>query len=91
MRVEFNEAKNQKNIHERGISFLAALNFDFDTAMEWEDERSNYGETRMLALGYIGPRLHVLCYKSIGTAMIRVISLRKANARERKWYEAQKT
>lgn len=89
MKLEYDNAKNTRNICERGIPFTEAVRFDFETAVEWEDQRSNYGETRMIAVGYIGARLHVLCYKSISASMIRVISLRKANARERKWYETQ--
>jgi uncharacterized DUF497 family protein len=50
-----------------------------------EDTRHDYGEKRYVALGYIGPRLHVLCFTPSGLG-IRVISLRKANSREIKLY-----
>lgn len=47
--------------------------------------RQQYAEQRFEAIGYIGLRLHVMVYCLRGDA-IRVISLRKANAREVKRY-----
>lgn len=47
------------------------------------DTRKEYGETRYIALCYLDGRLHVLCFTETGTG-IRVISFRKANAREAK-------
>ncbi|GLC93784.1 hypothetical protein Tamer19_31920 [Cupriavidus sp. TA19] len=43
--------------------------------------RRDYGEPRYIAVGYLGGRLHVLCFTETSTG-IRVISLRKANQRE---------
>ena len=86
MKIEFDPNKNEKNIKTRGLSFTAAQRFDYDTAIRVEDVRRDYGEQRIVAYGYIGPRLHVLCYKPIGRLHIRVISLRKANKREEKFY-----
>jgi uncharacterized DUF497 family protein len=45
--------------------------------------------SRLEAIGYIGDRLHVVIY-SLRADVVRIISLRKANAREVKRYaEAQ--
>ncbi len=91
MKIEFDSAKNERNIQERGISFLDAELFDFDTAILVEDLRKDYGEKRLVAYGYIANRLHVLCFKpldvdTLNALCIRVISLRKANKREEKFY-----
>jgi len=54
------------------------------------DERVDYGEDRWIALGCIGGRLHFLVYTLRGEGpgeSIRIISLRKANARERRVYD----
>jgi uncharacterized protein len=67
-----------------------AANFDFSTAGVVEDRRSNYPERRFVALGYIGRRLHVLCFTPIVDG-IRVISLRKANTREVKLHGKEKS
>ena len=81
MRVDFDPAKNERNVRERGLSFELAADFDFETALVVADERREYGETRFVALGYLAGRLHVLCFVE-ATDGIRVISFRKANARE---------
>jgi uncharacterized protein len=86
VRIEFDPAKNERNIRNRGIAFMLAKEFDFDTAVRVEDLRHDYGETRVVAYGYIGARLHVMCYKPVGKNHIRIISLRKANQRERASY-----
>lgn len=70
-----------------GVSFREVLDFDWSTALVVEDERRDYKETRYKALGMINGRLHVLIFTP-RDASLRVISLFKANARERKTYES---
>ena len=87
MKIEFDIKKNAWNIRERGIAFTEVEAFEFDTALREEDTRKDYGEKRVIAYGFIGNRLHVLCFKPLGKHHIRVISLRKANKREERSYE----
>ncbi len=87
MKVEYDPAKNERNLSQRGISFDAAIGFDFGSALVEEDTRSDYPEQRWVAIGLIGDRVHVLCFTQIPGG-IRVISLRKANKREVKFYES---
>lgn len=86
MKIEFDPAKNEKNIRERGLSFERAAEFDFDTALIAQDVRNPYPEVRYVAVGFLGARLHVLCFTPVARG-IRVISFRKANPREVKSYE----
>lgn len=86
MRIEFDPVKNAWNIRHRGLSFTQAQEFDFDRAVVMQDERKTYPEVRYVALGMLVRRLHVLCFTPIDDG-IRVISFRKANAREVKNYE----
>ena len=81
MLIEFDPAKNEKNMTERHLSFEQVAEFDFSTARIWQDTRRPYPEERYLALGYLDNRLHVLCFARI-TGGLRVISFRKANERE---------
>jgi uncharacterized protein len=83
--IEFDPAKNAKNIRERGLSFGRVVELDFNTASFFVDTRKEYGETRYIALCYLDQRLHVLCFTETKTG-IRVISFRKANSREAKKY-----
>lgn len=86
MKIEYDEAKSEKNIAERGISFDAIREFMFATALVSQDTRKDYGEARYNALGLIGLRVHFLTFTIRGDS-IRPISLRKANKREIKRYE----
>lgn len=72
----------------RGISFERAMAFEWDSALIVEDTRKDYGERRFQALGLIDWRLHVLVFTP-RAGKTHVISLRKANKREVKRYEAQ--
>ena len=86
MHIEFDPAKNAANIKDRGLSFESAGEFDFGTARIWQDTRKAYPEIRFNALGELGGRLHFLCFTPVASG-IRIISFRKANARERSRYE----
>ena len=89
MRIEFDPQKNNKNIVERDLSFERVRDFHFNTALFEIDDRRDYGETRIIALGYLGERLHVLVFTKTKDG-IRVISFRKANKKERLRYENKK-
>ena len=91
MRISYDRAKNDRNVRNRGLSFDSAAQFDFEGALYALDERRDYGEMRYIAIGMLGVRLHVLCFAETADG-IRVISFRKANAREvRRYAKAQAT
>jgi uncharacterized protein len=85
VKIEFDGAKNKANLAKHGVDMAAAIDFDFETARTAVDDRQHYGEERFVALGLISQRLHVLVYTMRGET-VRVISLRKANAKEREAY-----
>ncbi len=89
MSISYDQAKNEKNIAERGISFECAADFEWVSALIAEDLREDYGELRFQALGFIGSRLHVLVFTP-RAGSVHVISLRKANRREVMRYESKK-
>jgi len=85
MATEFDATKNALTIAKHGVDFAMVDAFEWDSALVVEDTRRDYGEMRLIALGYIGNRLHVLAF-TIRDERIRPISLRKANKREIKRY-----
>lgn len=85
MDISFDPAKDQSNRQKHGIPLAAAAGFEWDDALVWTDDRRDYGEARMCAIGYIGDRLHVVVYVDRPDSR-RIISLRKANLREAKQY-----
>lgn len=86
VQIEFDPAKNERNVRERGLSFERARDFEFESAVFAIDDRQPYGETRIRAFGRLDGRLHALVFVETESG-IRVISFRKANAREVKRYE----
>lgn len=86
IKYTWDEDKRQDTRARRGIDFADMERFDWDTARTAEDARGKYGERRFVSLGYIGDRLHVCAWTPRGGG-IRIISLRKANAREQKAFD----
>jgi uncharacterized DUF497 family protein len=86
MHIEFDAAKNKANVTVRGLSFERAVEFDFGTAVIAQDTRKAYPEIRYVAVGFLGERLHVLCFTPVAGG-IHVISFRKANTREVRNYD----
>ena len=86
--ISFDSGKSEKNLLARGISFELATEFEWDSALIVEDIRKDYGERRFQALGLIGDRLHMMVFTPRANK-VHVISLRRANKREVKRYEAQ--
>ena len=84
MMIEFDAAKNDRNIQERGFSFELVAEFDWEIALVIPSDR--HGEARYFALGFIGSRLYALAFTKRG-GKLRVISLRRADEKEVKGYE----
>ena len=87
MNLSFDSVKNERNILIRGLDFSLVVDFDWSTALINEDVRKSYGENRYVAIGFIRGRIFVVIFTPREN-YIHVISLRKANKREVKYYEA---
>lgn len=82
---EWDEAKSEANLRERGFDFAyAALIFDGPT-LEWDDVRQDYGERRIQTIGQVDEDVLFVVYTWRGAAR-RIISARLANRRERDAY-----
>ena len=87
MKIGFDHAKDEVNRKKHGVSLQAAVDFDWDTALEREDDRFDYGERRFVALGLIANRLHVVVFaEGSDEDAVRVISLRSAEKHEMRFY-----
>lgn len=85
MRFGFDPAKDRANQAKHGLSLILAVELDWEAALVWVDARFEYGETRMIALA---PKTGVLYYVAFVDRgeLRRIISLRRANRREVKFY-----
>jgi uncharacterized protein len=81
----WDEAKRAANIAAHKIDFTAVYEFDWDTAVVTIDDREDYGELRESAIGFIGEKLYVVIFTR-RSEVIRVISLRRAESRDKKLY-----
>ena len=88
MLISYDPAKSERNVAERGLAFDLAEEFDWSSALIVEDRRKDYEERRYQALGSIGEHLHMLVFTPRRGA-VHVISLRRANHRERTRYARQ--
>lgn len=86
MGYEWDPVKASANVLKHGVAFDAIEAFDWDAAIIGEDLRKNYGEARFFAVGPIEAVLHVVIFTR-RASKVRLISLRRANERERRRYE----
>ncbi len=90
MEITFDPRKSERNLRERGLAFEMVADFDLRSAIYTVDARRDYGEVRTRAIGFIGDTLYALVFTMRGSAL-RVISLRRANRKERGRYEKAKS
>lgn len=87
MKFEWDDTKSDACLAQRGFDFAYIVRafLDRDRIVD-QDRRWNYGEDRYRLLGAIEGRLFVVIYTMRG-AVVRIVSARKANAREVREYE----
>ena len=85
MKFEWDEKKNQINIDKHGLDFNDAINIFQDVRITAVDTRKDYSEVRKISIGMIGPHVCVVVYTE-RKSVIRIISARKANQREKRRY-----
>lgn len=90
---DWDDAKNRSNLRKHGVGFdTASLVFDDPYALMLQDRFEN-GEERWQAIGRIADAVVLVVAHTVkaraGTEVIRIMSARKADRRERKRYEDQ--
>jgi len=83
---EWDEAKSRRTLSERGFGFDYAARIFLGPTLEKHDDRRNYGEVRMRAIGSVGEDVLFVVYTDRGMAR-HIISARLASRKERKsWH-----
>ena len=85
-RFEWDEAKAARAYDERGVSFFDMREAFAGVAIERPDTRRDYGEERYVLIGPVNGRLFAVVFTWRGRRR-RLISARKANAREVRFYD----
>jgi uncharacterized DUF497 family protein len=85
---EWDPEKEKRNIEKHKVDFRTASRIWEGSVLERDDNRRDYRESRIEALGQVQGRLMVVIFTWRGTVR-RIISARKANPREQRRFEAQ--
>ena len=88
MRFEWHRAKAEANLRKHGVSFDEAVTVFYDPlSATFDDEEHSVGEARFITVGYSARgRLLLVAHTEHG-ARVRMISARRATARERRRHE----
>lgn len=87
VQLEWDEAKRAGNLAKHGIDFADAMEMFAVPMFVKSDDRKDYGEPRWQGLGIVQGRLMVVAYTKREPNTVRIISLRKANRREKGFYQ----
>lgn len=85
MAFEWGAAENAANIAKHEIDFEDAIRIFDEPVLERADDRRNYGEVRVIAVGVVDDRELAVVYTMRGERR-RIISARRAHSREGKAY-----
>ena len=86
MNIEFDTVKDALNIAKHGVSLTLAAKIEWSDVLCAPDTRRDYGEVREIGFSMIDRRLYVVVFVQ-RSAVMRIVSLRKANSREVKLYD----
>ena len=81
MRIEYDRGKRAETLALRGIDMAEAAQVFLGPCLTVEDGRFDYGEPRFLTVGFLRRRMVIVAWTPRGENR-RIISMRKANARE---------
>ncbi len=91
---EWSQPKARANLKKHGVSFEEAQSVFYDEyARQFFDDEHSDNEERFVMLGRSNKsRLLIVCHcERAGGDVVRIISARKAMAKERKYYEGPST
>jgi uncharacterized protein len=81
MKIAFDPAKQAATLESRGLDFADAAEVFIGQTLDFPDDRSDYGEPRVITIGKLAGRMVVVVWTPRGEVR-RIISMRKANERE---------
>ena len=87
MQFEWDERKNESNLAKHGLDFADAPRLFPSPLRTFPDDRQDYGEDRWIGFGLLDNRVIAVTFTEPEEDTIRIISMRRALAHERKQYE----
>ena len=88
MKFTWDEKKNLSNIKDHKISFVQAVYVFYDPLRKeyYDEKHSSYDEDRFIAIGMAENRMLFVSFTEPDTETIHIISARKADKQERRFY-----
>jgi uncharacterized DUF497 family protein len=88
MRFTWDEKKNLSNIKDQKISFVQSVYVFYDPLRKKKKKKkhSSYDEDRFIAIGMAENRMLFVSFTEPDTETIHIISARKADKQERRYY-----
>ncbi len=83
--IEFDAEKHRLTLEQRGLDLARCAEVFEGEPLTIEDDRFDYGEPRYITLGFLDGRMVFVAWTQRGEHR-RIISMRKANAREQQKY-----
>ncbi len=87
MSFEWDEAKRQQNLAKHGVDFVDATRMFGNPILERIDDREDYGEERLIAIGHWDTDVFVVAYTWRGENR-RIIAAWKAGKNDQREYYA---
>jgi uncharacterized DUF497 family protein len=85
MSLEFDQLKRDKTLLERGLDFARAVEVFDGIHFTGQDKRMEYDEDRFITVGWLDANMVVMVWTPRGEVR-RILSMRKANDREKTLY-----
>ena len=87
MIFDWDEAKSLRTLRERGFGFDYAAGIFSSLTLEKQDDRRDYGESRIQAIGRVNDDVLFVVYTNRNEVR-HIISARRANRKERKLWQS---
>jgi uncharacterized DUF497 family protein len=87
MHFEWDEVKSRRNLNERGFGFEYAARIFLSPTLERLDNRREYGEVRIQAIGRVSDDILFVVYTDRGDTR-HIISARLASRKERRLWQS---
>jgi uncharacterized DUF497 family protein len=86
MRYTWNESKNRRNLKVHGVELKDAVRIFEGPTLERVDDRYDYGEERMYAIGVVNGLEITVIYADLDAGERRIISAWRSEPHERRAY-----
>lgn len=86
VKLDYDSAKRDATLEHRGLDFARATEIFAGVTFTQRDDRVDYGEDRFITFGVLDDRMVAIVWTDRGETR-RIISMRKANEREKARYQ----